>query len=265
MLNDTKKNIRGYSTAPLVLIYGHHDIPAPTQHNGTHCHQTRHPGNILVALSTTDTSGYAIQLPAVAEKPQECADRQNEKNTREPAAPEQKKITASCTSTVKPEIQSPYGNVSPARVKYKRPQSLFRDIRFQRLNGCTTLQGVPFQATETLRSPEGAFLRSSKHWLVVARRLPSQTTGDLDGYPKITVVTRRRFSQTTETLDGHPKVTELTCPFSVALFILSRLRYQQFCLCMIRSPLSSNRSPNHVFTDDVISDEIGSYVPFFRA
>ncbi|EPZ9440580.1 hypothetical protein FP414_23040 [Escherichia coli] len=90
MLNDTKKNIRGYSTAPLVLIYGHHDIPAPAQHNGTHCHQTRHPGNILVALSTTDTSGYAIQLPALAEKPQEYADRQHEENTREPAAPEYK-------------------------------------------------------------------------------------------------------------------------------------------------------------------------------
>ena len=175
MLNDTKKNIRGYSTAPLVLIYGHHDIPAPTQHNGTHCHQTRHPGNILVALSTTDTSEYAIQLPALAEKPQECADRQIEKNTREPAAPEQKKITASCTSTVKPEIQSPYGNVSPARVKYKRPRSLFRDIRFQRLNGCT------------------------------AHRHP------LSGYEDIPA-TRRCFSQASETLAGsHPKAFLSDC------------------------------------------------------
>lgn len=53
-----------------------------------------------------------------------------------------------------------------------------------------------------------------------------------------------------------PKVTVLAYSFSVALFILSRLCHQQFCSCMISSPLSSNRSPNHVFTDDVISDEI---------
>ncbi len=113
-------------------------------------------------------------------------------------------------------------------------------VRYKDLNHCSVISVSevkrmyhpprrPLSGYGDITITRGAFLRSSKHWLVVARRLPSQTTGDLDGYPKITVVTRRRFSQTTETLDGHPKVTELTCSFSVALFILSRLRYQQSC------------------------------------
>ncbi|MFO6427891.1 hypothetical protein ACLBOM_33150 [Escherichia coli] len=70
-----KEKYPGYGTSPLVLIYGRGGISRTNTAQWYTLPSNQTSGQYYVALSTTDTSGYAIQLPAVAETPR-CADRQ---------------------------------------------------------------------------------------------------------------------------------------------------------------------------------------------
>lgn len=61
------------------------------------------------------------------------------------------------------------------------------DLRSQRVNGDTAIQASSFRLRGFCDRPRAFLSGHGKHWMVTARRHPSQVTGVLDGRPKTTV------------------------------------------------------------------------------